>query len=150
MPKPDLPATLNPSIVGQAEKAHNAVLKKVLSGTGLDEHQWITVQLAIGAGGSVARSDLVSRVAAAAKFDPESVHTAIAGLTGAGLLREGTGDRDELTVTADGLELVTALRGRVAELIGPAYSSVPPDDLATAARVLTTITQRLSKDLAPS
>lgn len=41
---------LNPSIVGQAEKAHGAVLTKVLAGTTLDEQQWITLQFADGAG----------------------------------------------------------------------------------------------------
>ena len=50
---------LSPSIVGQAEKAHGAVLRKVLAGTGLDEQQWITVQFAGAAGAGISRDDLI-------------------------------------------------------------------------------------------
>lgn len=133
-------ATLNPSIVGQAEKAHNAVLDRVLAGTGLDERQWITLQLAQAAG-PIARSALVSRVSSAAKYDPAAVDAALAALATAGLV-SASGDR--VTVTDAGAAQVGALRAIVAELIGPAYSSVSEEDKAVAARVLIQITAALS------
>lgn len=139
-------ATLNPSIVGQAEKAHNAVLDRVLAGTTLDERQWITLQLAIATGGAVRVSDLISRVSGAAKFPPMAVDAAIGALTGTGLLDRGA--EDDVTVSAAGTALVADLRGKVADFIGIAYGQVPADDLATAGRVLKAITVSLSDELA--
>lgn len=141
-------AVLSPSIVGQAEKAHGAVLRKVLAGTSLDEQQWITVQFADGAGGSISRGDLIGRVTAAAKFDPQAVDRAVTALIGASLLEQRPGADDQLAVTSEGRELVSGLRERIGELIAGAYGSVPPADLATAARVLVAITARLSAELA--
>jgi hypothetical protein len=141
-------ATLNPSIVGQAEKAHNAVLDRVLAGTSLDERQWITLQLASAAGAGTSVSDLVARVSAAAKFSPAVVEAAIEALTGAALLDRSADDK--VTVTAAGTALVGQLRAKAAEFIGRAYGQIPAEDLAIAARVLATITATLSEDLARS
>lgn len=138
---------LSPSIVGQAEKAHGAILRKVLAGTSLDEQQWITLQLAHAVGTSIRRTDLIVRVSAAARFDPAVIDRAINALIG-GSFMEHRSD-DQLAMTRQGRELVSALRERIGELIGSAYGSVPPEDLVTAARVLTTITARLSAVLAP-
>jgi hypothetical protein len=52
----------NPSIVGQTEKTHNANLAKVLTGTRLDEQQWITLQLALGSGERIDRPALVDHL----------------------------------------------------------------------------------------
>jgi hypothetical protein len=57
MPSSAQPAVLNPAIVGQAEKAHGAVLKRLLADTTLDEQQWITLQFAAGAGDALGRDD---------------------------------------------------------------------------------------------
>jgi hypothetical protein len=139
---------LSPSIVGQAEKAHGAVLRKVLAGTGLDEQQWITLQFAAGAGASIPHTELIERVAQAAKFDAHAIETAIAALIGADLLEQRP--EGNVQVTPEGRELVSSLRERIGGLIAGAYGSVPSEDLATAARVLVTITARLSADLARS
>lgn len=139
---------LSPSIVGQAEKAHGAILRKVLAGTSLDERQWITLQLACAPGVSIRRADLMTRVAAAAKFDPLVIDRAISALISSSLIEQHPDDR--LLVSQPGRALVSALREQIGELIGSAYGSVPPEDLATAARVLTTITARLSAGLAAS
>ena len=57
-------AALNPAIIGQAEKAHGAILKRLLADTTLDEQQWITLQFAVGAGDAIGRGDLVTHVSA--------------------------------------------------------------------------------------
>lgn len=137
---------LNPSIVGQAEKAHGAVLKKVLAGTTLDEQQWITLQFADAADAGIQHGELIERVAQAAKFDAHAIESAITALSSAGLLEQRPDGNDQ--ATPEGRELVASLRERIGGLIAGAYSSVPPEDLATAARVLVTITARLSADLA--
>jgi hypothetical protein len=54
---------------------------------------------------------------------------------------------DQVAVTADGHALLTAVRGKVAESVRPAYGAITPEDSATAARVLTTITAKLNEEL---
>lgn len=148
MSTPDALSVLNPSIVGQAEKAHNAVLDRVLAGTTLDERQWITLQLALSLDGGSAAADLVARVASKAKYLPATVESAIDALVRAGLLERSPDER--VSVTPDGSALVGKLRMKVAGYIGRAYGQISRDDLVTAARVLTTITATLSKELAAS
>lgn len=139
MTSTDSLATLNPSVVGQAEKAHTAVLTRVLRGTTLDERQWITLQLALGAG-PIARRALVDRVTSAARYDTADVERAIDALATAGLASDRTG---EVRVTEAGQAQVSALRAEVADLIGPAYASVPEADRVVAARALAGITAAL-------
>jgi DNA-binding MarR family transcriptional regulator len=149
MSNPDAPLTLNPSIIGMAEKAHSAILRKILKGTSLDEPQWITLQMALGAGESIGRPDLVEGVARAARFDPPVVEAAIAALIDASLMEKVPGDAGRLAVTDAGRALVSTLRGKVSEQINDAYGSIDPEDLATAARVLTAVTAKLSDVLDP-
>jgi len=137
-------ATLNPAVIGQAEKAHNAVLDRVLAGTALDEHRWITLQLAL-ATGPVPRTELATRVTTLAKFSATAVHEAISGLAAAGLIHI---DQEDVAVTTAGRSQVHALRQRVGSIIGPAYASVSVQDREVAARVLSQITGRLNVVLA--
>jgi DNA-binding MarR family transcriptional regulator len=141
-------AVLNPAIVGQAEKAHAAVLKRLLADTTLDERRWITLQIATGGGDAVGRGDLVTRVCGVAQYDRAAVEAAIAALISASLMEESPGADDQVAVTADGRTLLTTLRSKVSELTGPAYGAITPEDSATAARVLTTITAKLNEELA--
>ena len=89
-------------------------------------------------------------MSSAAKYNDRAVEAAITALTKASLVEVHAGERDQLLVTPEGLALVTALRGRIAEFIGPAYGSIASEDLATAARVLTAITAKLSEELGSS
>jgi DNA-binding MarR family transcriptional regulator len=139
---------LNPQIVGQLEKLHQALLKKVLAGTQLDEEQWITLQVALGSGGTIGRPELVGRVSGAARYESATVEAAIAALTSASLIEEVPGRGDQLAVSPQGRELVASLRAKIAELVGPAYGSVAKGDLVTAAKVVIAITTRLAEVLA--
>jgi DNA-binding MarR family transcriptional regulator len=148
MPTPAQLAVLNPAIVGQAEKAHGAVLKRLLADTTLDEQQWITLQFATGAGDALGRGDLVTRVCSAAQYDHAAVEAAIAALISASLIEESPGADDQVAATAEGRMFLATLRSKVTELTGPAYGAITPEDSATAARVLTTITAKLNEELA--
>lgn len=139
-------ATLNPAIIGQAEKHHIAVLTRALSGTTLDEKQWITLNQALAAGAPVERATYVARVAGMTQWAPFDVETALVALVEGGLVRELPGNQAEVTDT--GAELVTRVRAAAGEIIGAAYGSVPAEDMAIAARVLTTITARMAEALA--
>jgi len=146
MPTSDHSPVLNPSIVGQAEKAHNAVLDLVLDGTPLDEKSWITLQLAAAWGGAVSTRELVSQVQSKAKFAASDVQAALDQLTDAGLVTAT--EAGLVAPTGAGTALIAQVRAHAAQFIKRAYSQVPDGDLAVAARVLTRITAALSEDLA--
>jgi hypothetical protein len=146
MPNTDALSILNPSIVGQAEKAHAAILKKLLTGTTLDEHQWITLQVALASGEQIDPHGLIDQVSKAAKYSPAEVELAINALVEASLMKPAA-DEPNLDVTLEGRELVETLRAQIAQYVGGAYDSVPAEDLATTARVLTSITADLSEQL---
>jgi superfamily II helicase len=140
------PATLNPAIIGQAEKHHAAVLSRALAGTTLDEKQWITLNQTLAAGEPVERSAHIARIAALTRWDTADVDTALGALQGSGLLRTVFGDQVE--ATEEGKAMVGQVRTESGTFIAAAYGAVAPEDLATAARVLATITARIAEELA--
>ncbi|MCX4093683.1 hypothetical protein [Nocardia sp. alder85J] len=137
--------TLNPSIVGQAEKHHSAVLTRALSGTTLDEQQWVTLHLALAADAPIERTAHVTRTAGLTRWEPAAVEAALARLLDTGLLTALTENRIE--VTAPGRALAARILAETGDIVSRAYDSVSPEDLAITARVLTTITARLSAEL---
>lgn len=138
--------TLNPAIIGQAEKHHTAVLTRALSGTTLDEKQWITLNQALAAGAPVERAAYVARLAGMTQWAPADIETALVALLEGGLVRELPGNQAEVTET--GAEVVAKVSAAAGAIIGAAYASVPAEDMAIAARVLTTITARMAEALA--
>ncbi|WP_067695047.1 hypothetical protein [Nocardia jejuensis] len=140
------PTTLNPAIIGQAEKHHTAILARALAGTMLDEKQWITLNQTLAAGDSVERTAHIARIAAMTQWKTADVDTALAALLDGGLLRTAPGDQVE--VTEAGRTLAGKVRAESGVILQAAYGAVAPDDLATAARVLATITARMAQELA--
>ncbi|MFD0364435.1 hypothetical protein ACFQZZ_23600 [Nocardia sp. GCM10030253] len=140
------PAALNPSIIGQVEKHHTAILNRVLAGTALDEKRWITLNQAVVPGAPAERADYVAHIAGMTQWDPAAVEAALVALAGAGLVSELPDDRIE--VTEAGRVLVAKVRAESGAIVSRAYGVVPAEELALAARVLTTITARLSEELA--
>jgi len=139
---------LNPQIIGQAEKHHTALLERALSGTTVDERQWITLNLALAADAAVEREAHIAHVADVTAWEKDGIDAALHALVGSGLLAAGTDAR--LEVTAAGRDLVTGVRGRMNEVLSHAYDTVSPADHAVAARALTAITAALSAELAQS
>ncbi len=142
------PASLNPQVIGQAENAHLAILTRALAATGVTRDQWVALSVAMAAGGSIGYDALTSRVADALKQGSEAAQTAIAGLISNALLEGAIGQSGELTVSDGGQALFQSVREANSKVIARAYAEIPAEDLATAARVLATITARLSKELA--
>jgi hypothetical protein len=138
------PQILSPQIVGQAEKAHNAFLFRALQGTGVDEPQWITLVLAQRSAGSLTHDEAVAAVAGGAFFNTETVEAAVHGLRDAGLLEF---DGETMTITDDGRAFVQRVRSSTAPIVARAYAGVAREDLQTAARVLTAITEHLAAEL---
>jgi hypothetical protein len=136
--------TLNPQIVGQAENAHGAIMTRVLADTGLDRDRWVTLSLTMFSGGTIEAAVLMERATDALKVDPATAQAAVGGLAAAGLVT-GAG---LVTVTDAGRRLFDRVRAAIGPIVARAYGDVSPADLQTAARVLTTITAGLNRELA--
>ncbi|MGY2060951.1 hypothetical protein ACW9HQ_39295 [Nocardia gipuzkoensis] len=136
--------TLDPAIIGQVEKHHTAVLTRALSGTTLDEKQWITLNQALA--GPIERSAHITRVATMTQWTHTAVADAVTALLASGLLRELPGDR--LEATDAGTALVGRIRTETGAIVTRAYEAVSAEDRAVAARVLTIVKERLAVELA--
>ncbi|KAB2347759.1 hypothetical protein [Actinomadura rudentiformis] len=137
--------TLNPQVLGQAENAHRALLEHILTRTGvaIGYAEWITVKVtAVSA--PAARDEIAARVSSALKVGTAATLATIATLTDAGLLTS----HDELVLTPAGRELHDKVSAAIAETLSDVYGEVSTEDLATAGRVLTTITARVNAALA--
>ena len=75
-----------PALIGQTEKALDAILRRELSGTGVSPTGWVLLKLAEGAGGRLGRQDHVARAGAEAKFEAAKADAEIASQLSRGLL----------------------------------------------------------------
>ncbi|MGW6421282.1 hypothetical protein ACWF82_01265 [Nocardia sp. NPDC055053] len=141
-----VPATLNPAIIGQAEKHHTAVLTRALAGTTLDEKQWIVLNQTLAAPEPVERAAHITRIAGLTRWDPADVESSLQALLDSGLLHVISDGL--LEPTAAGKSLADKVRAESGAIVTAAYGVVAPEDLAITARVLTTITARMAEELA--
>ncbi|MFC4126813.1 hypothetical protein [Nocardia rhizosphaerae] len=137
---------LNPAIIGQAEKHHAAILTRALAGTTLDEKQWIVLNQAVAAGEPVERTEYVTRIAGMTQWNRADVEDALNTLLNSGLLAAVPSGLVEPTEV--GAALAAEVRAESGVILQAAYRAVAPEDLAIAARVLTTITARMAEELA--
>ncbi len=140
--------TFGTQVIGQTEKALNAILDRQLGGTGLTEPQWVTLTLAVVIGGTIDREQLNGRVADALKVSDAEAHARVAELAAAGLVEAPDGDGAKVTVTEAGSRLHAGIRTTVAEITQRLWGDLPADQLATTGRVLSTILERANGELA--
>jgi DNA-binding MarR family transcriptional regulator len=140
--------TLTPQIIGQAEKTLNAILFRLLAGPGLTEAQWITLTLNAAGGGTTSRGQLVAQVAHGLKVSEARAREHLASLVAAQLVQDPGDDAGPVRFTAAGTGVFGQLRGAVTEITQRLWSGLPAEDLATAGRVLSIITERASAELA--
>jgi hypothetical protein len=133
-----------PALIGQTEKALDAILRRELSGTGASPTGWVLLKLAEGAGGRLGRQDLVTRAAVEAKFEAPKAEAEIESLLSQGLL---DADADEVVLTPDARELQARVVGTTDEIRGRLWGDVPEPELATAGRVLGTVLTRANAEL---
>lgn len=143
-----LSTTLSPQIIGQAEKTLNAILYRVLAGPGLTEAQWITLTLAAAADSSASRGELAARVAHGLKISEAQAREHLASLAARQLLQDPGDDAGPVRLTAAGTRIFGEVRGATAEVVHRLWGDLPAEDLATAGRVLTIITERANAELA--
>jgi DNA-binding MarR family transcriptional regulator len=134
-------------ILGQTEKALNAILDRQLAGTGLTEPDWITLTLTAASGGTLGRDQLASQMAGALKVSPATAQARIADLAAAQLLQTGGGDEPMVTLTDAGRQLHGRIRAAVTEITGRMWGDLPAGDLVTAGRVLSAVLARANAEL---
>jgi DNA-binding MarR family transcriptional regulator len=141
------PPTFGASTIGQTEKALTAILNRELAGTGVTERQWVTLVVTAAVGGTVDHDELVVRLASLLKVTEAEADAHITALAAAELLQT-TGGESPVTLTGAGRKLHGQVGAAVAEITERLWGDLPSDDLATAARVLSTILERANVELA--
>lgn len=150
------------ALIGQTEKALNAILDRQLAGTGITEPQWVTLTLTVVGGGAVDRAELIHRVADATRFSRAAVADRIAELTAAGFLRDsdsnsdsnsnsnsnGDSGADRVEVTDEGHARWTRVRTAIGPITQGLWGDLPAEDLAAATRVLRVVLDRAHAVLA--
>ncbi|HEY0276738.1 MAG TPA: hypothetical protein VGC32_00580 [Solirubrobacterales bacterium] len=133
-----------PALIGQTEKALDAILRRELSGTGATPTGWVLLKLAEGAGGRLGRRDMVERGVVEAKFEPAKVEAEVASLLSRGFLDD---DGGEVVLTAEARRLQARVVGTTDEIRGRLWGDVPEPELATTGRVLGTVLLRANAEL---
>lgn len=136
--------TFNAQLLGQTEKAANAILDRLLSEPGLTEPQWVALSLTAMSEGSLDRAQLTDRVGGALKVDGARARALIDALLEAGLV-DGVAP---VRLTEAGQHVFSAVRTATAEITGRLWGDLPPEDLAAAGRVLATVLERANAELA--
>ena len=137
-------APFSPQLLGQTEKALNALLLRELAGTEVDQPQWIALTLAVQSDGALTRRQLTDRVAGALQVDAEQAGKHLHALTSAGLLVDDGRPQPSLA----GHTLWNRVRAFTMTVTQELWGDLPAEDLDTAARVLSTVLGRAGSRLA--
>jgi DNA-binding MarR family transcriptional regulator len=142
--------TLNGQILGEAERATAALLERLLAGIGTTFYEWVALNQTTLSGGTIDHDDLVAKMVSGLKIDQATVLDAVAQLHSSGLLEVWQDNGSAVTLTDAGRARHQQIRAAIGEISGRLYAGLPADDLATAGRVLTTLTARANAELARS
>jgi hypothetical protein len=137
--------TFSAPLLGQTEKALNAILDRLLDGTGLTEPQWVT--MAVASGEPVDLDQLIRRVAGALKVSDAEAHARISELTAAQFLHAPDGEESPVVLTEAGQTLQGRIRADVTKITQRMWGDLPADDLDTAGRVLSIVVARANAEL---
>ena len=149
---PDYPP-LSTRVIGQTESALGALLTPLLAEAEMTFLQWVVLSLTTAGGATgadaptspgIARDQLIDRITNARKVDAAAVSAAIAELEDAGALITTAG---QVTLTDLGRASFNRVRARVNEVTDYVFD-LPAEDLATAGRVLATVSARANSVLA--
>ncbi|MGW6027492.1 MarR family winged helix-turn-helix transcriptional regulator [Streptomyces sp. NPDC055099] len=147
-PTPAPAPTTNGRVVALAHYASRALLEGVLARHGATFEQSVTLRALVSAGESMDREELVGAVTGLLKVDGSVVCGVIEDLTAMKLLQKDPTDVSRVRLTAAGRELHDNTGTEAAEITARLYAGIPAEDLATAGRVLTLVTERANAELA--
>ena len=140
--------SFNAQLLGQTEKAANAILARLLAEPGLTEPQWVTLSITATGGGTLDRCQLADRIASALKASRTEAQARIAELAGARLLHLPDDHHAAVKLTDAGERLYARIRAATTQITQRLWGDLPAEDLATAGRVLTTVLARANAELA--
>jgi DNA-binding MarR family transcriptional regulator len=140
--------TFTPQVIGQTEKALNAILDRLLIGTGVTEPQWVTLTVTVASGGKIDRDELISRMAGYLKVSEAEAQERVAELTAAQLLDAPDEEGSPVQVTDAGRQLHARIRAGATATTQRLWSDLPAEELETTGRVLSTILERANAELA--
>ena len=142
--------TLTGQDIGQAEKATRAVLDRLLAETRTEFHGWVILNVLGTNGSTLDQNELMGRVVHGLKIDEPTVHAALAELVDHGLISRTpfaeTGP--QITLMPAGTARFHQVREGIGQITQRLYGGLPTEDLATAHRVLATVTERANAELA--
>ncbi|QYX75747.1 MarR family winged helix-turn-helix transcriptional regulator [Streptomyces akebiae] len=139
---------LNSRVLGLAHYAARAVLEKVLAGHGLTFQQSVTLRLVALADEPVEREALVDRIVDSLKVEKARIRSVVEELVAAELVETDPARPSRLRITDAGRESHTRSTAETAPISARIYAGIPAEDLATAGRTLTLITERANTELA--
>ncbi|MFG2433860.1 MarR family transcriptional regulator [Streptomyces sp. NPDC048508] len=145
---PSTPATLpvNGQVIGLAHYASRAALERVLARSGTGFNRSVALRAVSDNGGTVERAWLVDRLTGALKIEESVARATVEEMAADELLAEpATGD---VSLTDAGRELFDSIRTAGDAIAARLYAGIPAEDLATAGRVLTLVTERADAELA--
>jgi hypothetical protein len=133
--------TFTPQVLGETEKALNAILDRQLDAVDLTEHQWIALRLTVTAAGELPREQLVGRLAGALKVGVAEAEARVEELVVGGLLQASAAEGD-VAVTPAGAGVHAQVRGAVSDITRRLWGDLPVEDLDTTGRTLAVILER--------
>ncbi|MFI7610950.1 MarR family winged helix-turn-helix transcriptional regulator [Nonomuraea terrae] len=129
-----------PEVIGQTEKALNALLERHLAGTSITEPQWVTLTLTVVSDGTLSGDALAERVSRSLKVDQATAHQRIVELTAANLVR--TSQDGIVEATEHGKAQWNQVRAAIARITEKLWGDLPEEELTTTGRVLNTVLSR--------
>ena len=139
--------TFDARLLGQTEKAANAILDRLLAWTGVTEPQWVALSLLATSAEPLDRHGLIERVAGALKHGDADARAHVTELADARLIDSPGGVDSPVTLTDEGRRLYARVRAEVIGVTGRLWGDLPPEDLAAAGRVLSTVLARAESEL---
>jgi DNA-binding MarR family transcriptional regulator len=135
---------VNGQVIGLAHYASRAALETVLTRTGTTFNQSVALRAVSDNGGTVEHDWLVGRLTGALKIEEAAARKTVDEMTALKQLAEPT--PGQVSLTDSGRELFEAIRAGGNEIAARLYAGIPAEDLATAGRVLTLITERANAE----
>jgi DNA-binding MarR family transcriptional regulator len=139
--------TFSAQLLGQTEKAANAILDRLLADPGLTEAQWVTLAITAMGGGALDHGQLTDRVAGALKVSHAEAQARITDLARAQLLRVPDDEHALVELTDAGEQLHAQIRAATTQITQRLWGDLPVEDLATTGRVLNTVLARANAEL---
>src|SRR5580658_4896547 len=130
-------------LIGQTEKAMNAILNRLLGGA-VTEPQWVTLVLTARSGGPAGPDQFSGRVAQALQVDQATAADHIGQLATKGLVSTAVG---VITLTEAGQQLLDRVQGQTGEITERLWGDLPAADQEATRRMLSTVLERAQAEL---